>query len=408
MQVLTTLLALIVVARLLGHLFVRMRQPAVVGEMLAGVLLGPAVLGFVHPTPALAGVSALAVFLVILSAGLEMSFREVASAMRGRGLIVSLLGFLLPFAGGAAVAQAFGLDVMRTVFLGLCVAITALPVAVKILDDLGLLNTAIARYAISTAVLNDVVALFVLGIVLALPAQSSFTEVLSSVSVASVKLAALIAVVLALNAGLRWVDRRGINVPAQAERLVAALGPEALFGVVVVLVLVFGSFTEALGFHFVIGAFFGALLIDRHHFLPQRYEDLKRTLASVTGGFLAPVFFATLGLEFTFGVLFERPGFVVAVLLVSVATKLAAGWWGGLLAGMSQREALGLGCVLNGRGVMELVVASIAYERGFIGQGLFTVLVLMGIVTTLLTPVMFNAFVSARQRAEYIASGRLP
>lgn len=408
MQVLTSLLAMIVVARLLGHLFVRMRQPAVVGEMLAGVLLGPAVLGFVHPTEALAGVSALAVFLVILSAGLEMSFREVLAAMRGRGLVIALLGFALPFAGGAAVAQAFGMDIMRTVFLGLCVATTALPVAVKILDDLGLLNTAIARYAISTAVLNDVVALFVLGIVLGLPAQSSWQEVVSASSVASVKLVALIAAVLALNAFVLWLERRGVNVPAFPERLVAAFGPDALFGVVVVLVLVFGSFTEALGFHFVIGAFFAALLLDERHFYPQRFEDLKHTLGSVTNGFLAPVFFASLGLEFSFDALSSRPGFVAAVLAVSIATKMAAGWWGGLLVGMSHREALGLGCVLNGRGVMELVVAGIAYERGFIGQGLFSVLVLMGIVTTLLTPVMFNALVSARQRADYIATGRLP
>ncbi len=408
MQVLTSLLALIVVARLLGHLFVRMRQPAVAGEMLAGVLLGPAVLGFVQPTEALAGVSALAIFLVILSAGLEMSFRDVITAMRGRGMWIALLGFLVPFAGGAAVAQAFGLDIMRTIFLGLCVAITALPVAVKILDDLGMLNTAIARYAISTAVLNDVVALFVLGIVLGLPAESTWTEIVSTSSVAMVKLAGLIALVVALNVGLLWLDRHGVNVAALPEKLVAAFGTEALFGVVVVFVLVFGSFTEALGFHFVIGAFFGALLLDRRHFLPERFDDLKHTLGSVTNGFLAPVFFATLGLEFTFDALLGKPGFVLAVLALSVLTKVAAGWWGGLLVGMSHREALGLGCVLNGRGVMELVVASIAYERGFIDQGLFSVLVLMGIVTTLLTPVMFNALVTASQRATYIETGRLP
>jgi Kef-type K+ transport system membrane component KefB len=408
MQVLTSLLALIVVARLMGHLFARMRQPVVVGEMLAGVLLGPALLGLVQPTEALAGVSALAVFLVILSAGLEMSFREVMSAMRGRGLVIALLGFALPFAGGVGVAQAFGLDIMRTVFLGLCVAITALPVAVKILDDLGLLNTAIARHAISTAVLNDVVALFVLGIVLGLPAQSSWAEVVSASSMAMVKLAALIALVLALNLALLRLDRLGVNIAALPERLVAFFGPDALFGLVVVFVLVFGSFTEALGFHFVIGAFFAALLLDERHFMPRRFEDLKHTLASVTNGFLAPVFFATLGLEFTFDAVLNGPGFAAAVLAVSVATKMAAGWWGGLLCGMSRREALGLGCVLNGRGVMELVVASIAYERGFIDQGLFSVLVLMGIVTTLLTPVMFNAVVSPRQRADYIETGRLP
>lgn len=295
---------------------------------------------------------------------------------------------------------------MRAVFLGLCIAITALPVAVKILDDLGLLGTAIASNAISTAVLNDVVALFILGIVLGLPADMGWREVLQATGIGVVKLGLLIAFVLALNAMLLWMDRRGINVAAYPERLVASFGGEALFGVVVVIVLLFGSFTEALGFHFVIGAFFGALLIDSRHFRPERYEELKHTLGSITNGFLAPVFFATLGLEFSFSAL-DDLGFVAAVLGLSVLTKLVAGWWGGVLAGMSHREALGLGCVLNGRGVMELVVAGIAYERGFIGQELFSVLVLMGVVTTLLTPVLFNAVVSPKQRADYIAGGRL-
>lgn len=299
MSLLASLLLLIVAARLLGKLFGRYGHPELIGEILAGVLLGPALLGLIKPNPALAGVAELAVFLIILSAGLEMRFNDIVAAMRGRGMALALISFVLPFAAGAAVAAAFKLDLMRMIFLGLCISITALPVAVKLLDSLGILHTRIARYALATAVINDVAALFILGIVLNMPQQSTFGAAAGTVAVATWKLAALALVVLALNWLLAWLERRDISVQAIPENLVRVFGPEALFGIVIVFVLVFGTISEMLGFHFVIGAFFGALFLDKRHFLASRYEDLRGTLSSITGGFLAPVFFAYLGLEFS-------------------------------------------------------------------------------------------------------------
>ncbi|MCW5611877.1 MAG: cation:proton antiporter [Rubrivivax sp.] len=406
MQLLTSLLALIVVARILGHLFVRWGQPAIVGEMLAGILLGPSVLGLIAPSEALSGIASLAIFLVVLSAGLEMSLQDVAGAMRGRGLVVALIAFALPFGAGLAVAWAFDLDFMRTVFLGLCISITALPVAVKILDDLGLLGTPIGRYAVSTAVINDVMALFILGVLLALPDGAGLREVAGEGGIVALKLLGLVVAVVGLNALLNWAERRGVKISAGPERLVTLFGPEALFGIVIVFVLAFGSLSEVLGFHFVIGAFFGALLLEQRHFVAARYEDLRRTLNSIAGGFLAPVFFAYLGLEFKLSAL-DDLAFVLAVLAAAMASKILAGWWGGRLIGMSSREALGLGLILNGRGAMELVVASIAFERGFIGADLFSVLVLMGVLTTLVTPISFGALVGPADRQQYRQTGRL-
>jgi len=406
MQILTSLLTLIVLARVLGHLFTRWGQPAIVGEMLAGILLGPAVLGLVEPNAALSGIASLAIFLVVLDAGLEMNFQDVQAAMRGRGFVVAMIAFLLPFGAGAVVAWAFDLDLMRTIFLGLCISITAMPVAVKMLDEMGLLHTAIGRYVVSTAVINDILALFILGVLLALPAQTSWAEVLSIGGGVTLKLLVLALAVVGLNALLNLLHRRGVDISAGPEKLAALFGPEAVFGIVIVFVLAFGSLSESLGFHFVIGAFFGALLLDKRQFAAARYDELRRTLSSITGGFLAPVFFAYLGLEFQIAALADV-GFVAAVLTVAIASKVLAGWLGGRAIGMSKREALGLGFILNGRGAMELVVASIALERGFIGQGLFSVLVLMGVVTTLLAPISFNAVVDRKMREQYRETGRL-
>jgi Kef-type K+ transport system membrane component KefB len=389
---LTSLLVLIVTARLLGGLFARYKQPAIVGEMIAGVLLGPTVLNFVQNTPALEGISNLAVFLVVLSAGLEMDFKEVLKAMTGKGLVIALLGFFIPLVAGIGVGVVFNMDVMRTIFLGLCISITALPVAVRILESFKMLDSDIARYCIVTAIINDVTALLALGVILSLPDGGSVTLVVQSVLFTGSKLVLFAALVGGFNWMLARMERKGLPVHRIPERLVAVFGSDALFGIVVMFVLVFASVSEILGFHFVIGAFFGALLINKELFLASRYADLKKTLASVSDGFLAPVFFASLGLAFKLTAM-TSPAFVISVLLTSIVAKILAGWLGGSLVGLSSRDAWGIGIILNGRGVMELVIASIAFDHHFIGRGLFSTLILMGVVTTLLTPALFRKFI---------------
>ncbi|MGC4027172.1 MAG: cation:proton antiporter [Mesorhizobium sp.] len=267
MSLLTQLLILIVSARLLGRFFERLGQPGIVGEMLAGVVLGPSVFNLIHADAALSGISDLAVFLVVLSAGLEMQFKDIFDALKGRGLFLALLGFFVPMAAGIAIGIAYELDTMRVVFLGLCVSITALPVAVRILQTFDLLDSDIARYSVATAVLNDITALLVLGVILNLPGQLSFQTIGLSVLNTGWKLVALAAFILGFNFFLQKLIDRGVHIHRWSEKVVEVLGTEALFGILVVFVLSFGSISEALGFHFVIGAFFAALLIDRKFFL---------------------------------------------------------------------------------------------------------------------------------------------
>jgi Kef-type K+ transport system membrane component KefB len=327
-----------------------------------------------------------------------------------RSLAIAFLSFAVPLLAGIGVGLAFSLDVMRTVFLGLCVSITALPVTVRILESFGLLESDIGRYSVAAAVLNDVAALLALGVILNLTGSTTFPDIAWSILVTGGKLVLLAAAIIGFNDLLERLHQRGVHLDAVPEKLVRVFGKEALFGIVVIFVLVFGSISDALGFHFVIGAFFGALLIDRRFFLASRYDNLERTLASITAGFLAPVFFAYLGLEFTVTEM-RGPLFVVVVVVVSIASKIVSGWIGGRLAALPSREALGLGIILNGRGIMELVVAGIALQHGFIEQGLFSTLVLMGVLTTLLTPLLFQRFVIPHLPASRIAPrdpGALP
>lgn len=397
MHFLTSLLIVIVLARLMGRLFVKYNQPSIVGEMIAGVILGPSVFGLIQVNDALSGIAELAVFLVVLSAGLEMNFKEVIDAMKGKGLVVSLLGFALPFVAGILLGIVFDMDAIRAVFLGLCVSITALPVTVRILESFNLLKTDIAKYSVATAIINDVVALLVLGVILDLPQERDFSAIAFSVGITGGKLLLLAVFILVIYRVLEYVQSSGINIKKAPEKLVEFFGSEALFGIVILFVLVFGSVSETLGFHFVIGAFFGALLIDREFFFSSRFSELERTLGSITNGFLGPVFFAYIGLELNISEI-SSMGFLSSVVIVSIISKILAGWLGGRLIGLTTKASVSLGIILNGRGVMELVIASIAFQKGLIGQGLFSTLVIMGVITTIVTPIIYKNFVELAEK----------
>jgi len=391
MQLLTTILVLLIGARLLGQLMVRLKQPALVGEIFAGIILGPAVLKWITPNPALEGISELSVFLIVVAAGFEMEMGEVVKSIKGRGFVAAMLGFLIPLAGGLALGTATGLDAIRTFFLGLCMSITALPVTIQILSSFNLLQSRIANFSIATSILNDILGLLCLGIILdqqELPSSGGLVPLIISVFKTSLKLSVFAVLVFITNRLIQWGTHKTKYIEQAIQKLEDVFGPEAIFGTAIIFVLFFGSISETLGSHFIIGAFFGALLLSHDVFGTSVFSGLQNTVTSLTSGFLGPVFFAYIGLSFSIHA-FSHPLMILGVLLVSVFTKLLGGYLGGKLLKMSNLEALGSGIILNGRGIMELVVANIAHQRKLIDQDLYSTLIIMGIVTTVMTPLLF-------------------
>ncbi|MDE2510976.1 MAG: cation:proton antiporter [Elusimicrobia bacterium] len=391
MQLMTSLLFLLVTARVAGELAERLRQPAMIGEIAAGILLGPSLLGWVAMSPELKGIADLGVFLLVLLAGMEIDFDELRRAFSGRGTWVAAVGFFLPLVLGAGVGAAFGKDATRCLFLGLCVAITALPVSVRILMDLKRLESDVGRRIVSAAVANDVCSMLILGIVLNVKDGSTgWLALAGGVALSLVKAAAFLAAVVAAHRLVRYgtgfapVSRRLL------DRLLAALkGKETLFAFAILFVLIFASLSESIGLHGVIGAFFGSALLGREFLGHEHFEEVQKTASGITMGFLAPIFFATIGLNFDARQL-TNAGLILAVLTAAFVGKILGGYWGGRLAGLGLEESWALGYGLNGRGIMELVIAEIALSNGFIGQEIFSILVLMGVVTTLVTPALLG------------------
>jgi Kef-type K+ transport system membrane component KefB len=388
----TNLLILLVTARFFGEIFERFKQPAMIGEILAGIIVGPSLFNLIHRTEEIKVISELGIFLLVIIAGLEINIDDILKSLKGRNIIISIMAFFIPIFSGFTVGYFFGLDVMTTVFIGLCVAITALPVSIRILMDLGKINSEVGQKIISIAIFDDVIALTILGVLLNIQDTDKSVSAVIQVGLMSLlKLAVFIVLLTMVYFMIRKITRKGNYIEISLNNLLEILkGKEPLFALFFAFVLLFSTFTESLGLHFIVGAFFASLLISDSLIGKENLRTIEKTTSNIAMGFLAPIFFAGIGLEFNISSITNLP-LLLAVVLVSYLSKIAGGWLGGRLAGLNSRISFTLGIGLNARGIMELVIANIAYKAGLINTEIFSILVLMGILTTLTTPLLLKS-----------------
>jgi Kef-type K+ transport system membrane component KefB len=376
----------LVTARFFGEVFERFRQPAMIGEILAGMLIGPSFLNLIHRSPEIKVISELGVFLLVIIAGLEISIEDVLKSLRGKNLIISVAAFFIPFFSGIAIASAFNMNTFSALFVGLCVAITALPVSIRILMDIGQLKSDIGQRIISAAIFDDVLALTVLGILIGL--RSEAVPALSIINVVTSSLSKLALFIVTLGISYYLIRRISRQAGLLEEILNKSIGKmkgkESLFALFFVFILIFATFSESLGLHFIVGAFFASMLIDESLIGHTNLKTIESTTRSLAMGFLAPIFFAGIGLEFNVSTV-QNYSLLLAILAVSFGSKILGGLLGGKLAGMSWMGSFTLGMGLNARGIMGLVIANIAYKAEMLSIELFSVLVIMSVATTLST-----------------------
>lgn len=391
------LLLLLALARVMGELMERIGQPAMMGEILAGILLGPSVLNIIHVNSELTVFSQLGVFMLVIIAGMEINVVNIIDGLKGKNLFISLAGFFIPLFSGLLVGYLFELEIVETLFISLCISITALPISVRILMDLGKLHTDIGNKIVSAAIFNDVVALSILGILMDGIESSgkdynqiSLTNISISIGFTLLK---LLAFILLVYISFRIVDRLSQKknyTKMKIDKMVRALkSKESLFAIIFVFILAFASVSEAVGLHFVIGAFFGAMLLSNELLGKENFKIAEKSVSTIAMGFLVPIFLATVGLQFQLDTLYNIP-FLLVIIFVSFASKIVGGYLGSKLAGYNNNEAITIGVGLNARGIMELVIADIALKAGFINHGTFSILVLIGIVTTFATPFLLK------------------
>jgi Kef-type K+ transport system membrane component KefB len=401
------------VARLLGELARALRQPTVLGELLAGVLLGPTLLGRYAPdfsarvlpsegpvATVLSGMSTVAVALFLLVAGLEVDLSTIWRQGR-RAVAVSLSGIAVPFALGFALAAvapaAMGAEpnqdlLVFALFFATALSISALPVIAKTLLDLNLFRSDLGMVVVASAIFNDLVGWIVFAVVLAMMGKATHGP----------GLAATIGLTLAfagtmLTAG-RWLVNRLLPW-LQAH----ASWPGGVLGFTATLAFFSAAFTEWIGLHAVFGAFlFGVALGDSRHLR----EQTRNTLEQFVSFIFAPLFFATLGLRVDFVQSFDL-GLVLTVLLVASLGKVGGAGGGALLAGMPARQAWAVGCAMNARGAMEMVLGLVALQSGVIGERLFVALVVMALMTSVVSGPLMQRLLRrerSRQLLDYLGA----
>ena len=383
------LLLLFILSRFLGELFEQMKKPAMIGELLAGILLGSSVLGWISIDSQLKVIADIAVFFLVILAGLEINIEEMKDTIKGKNIWISLMSFFIPITSGILIGYAFSLSLFSSLFLGLCIAITALPVSIRLLIDIGKLNTDIGRKIVSVGAMNDILALMILGVLVNLTnsQEVSLFDVIFLIGKIVLKVIVFFIIVVFAYRLINWIINQ-FHISSIETIVDKYLGlfksKESAFSFVLLFILIFSSLSELVGLHMVVGTFFGSLLLRKEILGERNYRTFEKNIHSISMGFLSPIFFAIIGLAINMHEI-NNLWFLLIVIIVSITSKVLGGFIGSKIAGHTNMEALTLGIAVNGRGLMEIVIATIAYDNGVIDANLYSVLIIMGMVATLLT-----------------------
>ena len=389
MDLITSLLLLLVASRVLGKIFKSLGYFPIIGEVLAGFLLGPAVFGFIKPTEGLNGIVELAIFLLIFAAGLEVDLKDFIRSLKGRAVIGGLISFVASFSIGLTLGTTFGWSLSASVIVGLCFSITSIPVALSFLNSLKLIDSKVGHSVMGTAVVLEILSMLILGISFDMHSDSSILDFIKLVFAKGFYLFLFFFLVMMVNKILRSEFRHIQRTQRLFSQLINYMGEEAVFGVGVLFVLLFSTFSEALGFHFIIGSFFGGLLLNKDIIGTNFFQSLTHTLESITKHFLTPIFFAYLGLLVQTGAFKE--GVLIAVILgVGYLVKIGSSWFGARVAKFSNTDALKIGVILNSRGTFDLIVADLGLSRGYISSDIFSILVLFGLFSVVINPILYR------------------
>src|SRR6185503_12517316 len=295
-QLFVSIIIILVAARILGEVFHRMKQPPLVGDLLAGVIVGPSLLGIVTQSADLQVLSNLAVFFLMFLAGLEMDPREIRKAGKS-AMVISLIAFFVPMMAGTGVSQFFGLTTVQSLFMGLLLSITAVPVSTIVLMQFGILNSKLGNTVITAAVINDILSLVVLSIVL----QIASTPEGTAATIDFIDIASSGAKIAAFLGGIFLFDilfRKSSGwLPGKAEPYFKKYlqTKEAAFGILLITTIAISLIAQEIGLHFIIGTFFSGLIVYKEMIGLQNFSRVYGIISAITFGFFAPIFFALIG-----------------------------------------------------------------------------------------------------------------
>ncbi|OPY32834.1 MAG: putative cation:proton antiport protein [Methanoregula sp. PtaU1.Bin006] len=371
-------MSLLLFVALGGYLIAsRINQSAVIGLILVGLLVGPSVLGWITYTDFVRSIAHLGAVILLFVIGFEFNMKDI---IHPRNFAIALLGVIVPWIGGWYLAVLFGFDSSSAIFVGTACTATSIAITANVLRELGKLQTEAAKAIIGAAVIDDVLALLALAISADIVSGS-----FSYTSVAVVTIKAVAFIIIAAAAGLLIISRymESLDATPFVQKY-----PEFIFIFAMMLAFLYAMCAEAVGLSAIVGAFiagvsFKDVRLHRSHSLKEGAEYLQIIFASI--------FFVSLGIIADLhAVTQEILLFLIALTIIAIITKvIGCGLPAGLM-GLCRRDALIVGFGMAPRGEVAMIVALIGLEKGIIGQGVYVAIVMMSLLTTVITPIVYR------------------
>lgn len=368
-RVLLTLFIMIVAAKVMAELFERLRQPAVAGEILAGVIIGPSVLAFAAPTEITSILAEIGVIFLLFTVGLETKPSSIFRVGK-HAAIVAVLGVIAPLLGGWLLMRAWGSNGIEALFVGTAMVATSVGITARVLSAMGLLDAPTARIILGAAVIDDILGLLVLAIVASMAAGTvNYLEILTTAGLA-IAFTAFVALV-----GAPVVTR----VAPSVEKMRSGHG---IFILGLVLCLGLSVAASFIGVAAIIGAFLAGMALAE---AAEDHPQMHRQMSGVTE-FLVPFFLVNIGMQLSLSVFRSSSVILLCVIvtLIAILTKLVGCGLGAYSLGLRRAAQVGMGMVP--RGEVGIIVAQIGLTLGVIGGELYGVVLFMAVATTLIAP----------------------
>ncbi|NDI33290.1 cation:proton antiporter [Chengkuizengella sediminis] len=366
------LAAILLFSKIAGDISVRLGQPAVLGKLLIGIVLGPTVLGIVTNTDVLEEISQIGVILLMFIAGLETDVQEFKRTGKA-STYVGVLGIVVPLTAGYLAGIYMELPTLEAVFLGLLLSATSVSISVQALKEMGKLKSKEGTTILGAAVIDDILVIISLAFLMSLAG--------GDVQLGEVILKKVLFFVVAI--GLAWKV-----VPWVLKKFAPLKVSEAVISAGLIICFSYAFLAEYAGVAGIIGAYIAGVAISLTNYKHEVFEKVETISYSI----FVPVFFTSIGVTIEFIGIGDQIWLIVFLSIIAILTKLLGSAVGAKLAGFNWRSSFGIGSGMVSRGEVALIIAAIGLEAALLTEKLFAVIVVVVLITTILTPPMMKLF----------------
>ncbi|MBB4823406.1 monovalent cation:proton antiporter-2 (CPA2) family protein [Sporosarcina luteola] len=373
---------IVIVAKLAGALSVRFHQPAVLGEIIAGVLLGPSVLGFIEPSDLLSAFSTIGVILLMFIAGLETDISEFKRSAKSAAF-VGFGGIIIPLLVGYFIGGIMELTNLQSWFLGVMLSATSVSISVQALKEMNYLKTREGTTILGAAVLDDIVVMIILVFLMSFAGGEEISLTMLVIN----KLLFFIFAILIGWKVIPWLMDRLTKLPVSETVISSAL----------IICLAYAFAAEYMGVASIIGAYIAGIAIGStkfNHIVLKKVETISYSL-------FVPIFFAYIGISAEFTGVFTNFGLIILLSVLAIFSKFIGAGAGAKCSGFGWKSSMGIGSAMVSRGEVALIVGSLGLTSNLITQDLYASLIVVVIITTLITPLLMKLFFSSSLEHEF-------